>query len=83
MTESGWVCERWDENTEFPQYEDVDEFLGDDSLSQAENHCRSPKGHSHPWCLVDEPEYGDWWGWCDIPDCVGRSGNEEDNMSHM
>lgn len=57
VTETGYVCRRWDS-------EDVFVYQ---MFEHLENYCRSPDGAPFPWCLSKAP--GKRWEKCQIPIC--------------
>ncbi|XP_053391368.1 plasminogen-like, partial [Mercenaria mercenaria] len=73
-TLSGRTCQRWD--TQFPHahiYNTSQSFPMDDSVSEAQNFCRTPvliqlnQVSVQPWCLTTDPDTP--WGVCGIPPC--------------
>jgi len=70
VTEGGFKCQRWSEDTPHKHnYSNDDSAFPDGSVVAASNYCRSPDGDTQPWCYTSHPD--ERWGYCDVPKCRG------------
>ena len=74
-TISGGECAKWAE-LDWDELEIQDPYFPENSVTDAENYCRSPDYDPQPWCWAyDEDGSGDWngleFGYCNVPICRG------------